>query len=367
MLHYTCSITKYRKDELCISIRTNSNRFRYYNGQAIGEPDKPNLLPVNKRYKGFRELLIKFEIALRSGWCPEKDTMDKKDTPKVLTAMFLYKVLEDKQQENLSYHFIKDLRSYVNRLALLVEDEVHESTFQTMVDSHPNWNNTTYNNFIRYASLIEKGLTKYGYTGNWSKKVKRRRKEEKLHKKFSHVHIVLSVLFSFNRDLHLCALLTYGCLLRPHREIRELKWGDFNQELTQISLAGNRNKGKRNRIIPVPEYIREHLSGGDPNHNIFSGTDKPYNPYYFSLLWSRFKKQHSDLIQPGQTLYSFRHTGAIAVYEKTKNIKILQTVMGHSDMAVSLTYLRGLEVNELDVDMLPGLLIEGVLRKWNKS
>jgi hypothetical protein len=45
------------------------------------------------------------------------------------------------------------------------------------------------------------------------------------------------------------------------------------------------------------------------------------------------------------------------VYEKTKNIKILQTVMGHSDMAVSLTYLRGLEVNELDVDMLPGLVV----------
>jgi integrase len=59
------------------------------------------------------------------------------------------------------------------------------------------------------------------------------------------------------------------------------------------------------------------------------------------------------LIAPGQTLYSFRHTGAIAVYEKTKNIKILQTVMGHSDMATSLTYLRGLEVNELDVDVLP--------------
>jgi hypothetical protein len=32
-------------------------------------------------------------------------------------------------------------------------------------------------------------------------------------------------------------------------------------------------------------------------------------------------------------------------------------VMGHSDMVVSLTYLRGLEVNELDVDMLPGLAV----------
>ena len=256
MLHYTCSITKYRKDELCISIRINSERYRYYNGHAIGEPDKPNLLPVNKRYKGFRELLIKFEIALRSGWRPEKDTMDKKDTSEILTSDYLYKVYEDKLKENLSHHFYEDMRSYINRMVPLVEKKISEDTFQKMADNHLHWNNTTYNNFIRYASLIEKGLTKYGYTGSWSKKVKRRRKEEKLHKKFSHVHIVLSVLFSFNRDLHLCALLTYECLLRPHREIRELKWGDFNQELTQISLAGNRNKGKRNRIIPVPEYIR---------------------------------------------------------------------------------------------------------------
>ena len=58
---------------------------------------------------------------------------------------------------------------------------------------------------------------------------------------------------------------------------------------------------------------------------------------------------------PGQTLYSLRHTGAIAVYEKTKNIKILQQVMGHSDMATSLTYLRGLEVRQLDQNDMPRL------------
>lgn len=352
MVYAACSITKFRRTKFCISIRINAVRYKFYTGEAIGEPDRPNILPDELRYKGFQELLIKYQIALKKGWTPE---LDKKDIPKNLTADFLYKVYEDKLKENLSHHMYDDMRSYINRMVPLVEKKISEDTFQRMADNHPHWNNTTHNNFIRYASLIEKGLTKYGYTGSWSKKVKRRRKEEKLHKKFSHVHIVLSVLFSFNHDLHLCALLTYGCLLRPHREIRELTWGDFNQELTQISLAGNRNKGKRNRIIPVPEYIREHLSGGDPNHNIFSGTDKPYNPYYFSLLWSRFKKQHPDLIAPGQTLYSFRHTRAIAVYEKTKNIKILQTVLGHSNMAVSLTYLRGLELNEMDVDMLPGL------------
>jgi hypothetical protein len=30
-------------------------------------------------------------------------------------------------------------------------------------------------------------------------------------------------------------------------------------------------------------------------------------------------------------------------------------VMGHSDMAVSLTYLRGLEINEIQTDQLPDL------------
>lgn len=353
--NYKCSITRYRSNQFYISLYLNNARYRYYNGHPIGQPDKPNLLPIDIRFKGFQELLIKFHVAIRGGWSPICEDSIGIEQPKALTVDFLDKMYREKLKENLSHHVYKDLRSYISRMIPLVDKEITEDTFQKMADKHPHWNNTTFNNFIRYASLIEKGLAKYGYTGTWSKKVKRRRKEEKLHKKFSHVQTVLSVLFSFNRDLHLSALLTYGCLLRPHREIRELKWGDFNQALTQISLAGNRNKNKRNRIIPVPDYIREHLSGGDTNKNIFSGTEKPYNPYYFSLLWSRFKKQHPDLIAPGQTLYSFRHTGAIAVYEKTKNIKILQTVMGHSDMAVSLTYLRGLEVNSIDIHDLPML------------
>ena len=41
---------------------------------------------------------------------------------------------------------------------------------------------------------------------------------------------------AFNANLHLCCLLTYGCLLRPHREIRLLTWEDY-EELTRISLS----------------------------------------------------------------------------------------------------------------------------------
>ena len=68
--------------------------------------------------------------------------------------------------------------------------------------------------------------------------------------------------------------------------------------------------------------------------------------------WTRYKKK-SKLIEKDQTLYSFRHTGAIQVYEKTGSLTKLQQVMGHSSLQVSLTYLRGLEVKQLDADDMP--------------
>jgi site-specific recombinase XerC len=44
------------------------------------------------------------------------------------------------------------------------------------------------------------------------------------------------------------------------------------------------------------------------------------------------------------------------VYEKTGNLRTVQTVMGHASMAVTLGYLRGLEVCALNADEMPELL-----------
>ena len=113
--------------------------------------------------------------------------------------------------------------------------------------------------------------------------------------------------------------------------------------------------------MPIPEYVRAHLPvrGGtaSPTTNIFSGKEQPFNADYFKSLWTRYKAQ-SNLISPEQTLYSFRHTGAINVYEKTGNLRTVQTVMGHASMAVTLGYLRGLEVCALSTVSMPDLLKE---------
>ena len=133
---------------------------------------------------------------------------------------------------------------------------------------------------------------------------------------------------------------------------REKTWGDFTEDLHYIKLSGLRNKSGRNRIVPVPFYIREQLIVGAPDENIFSGSNKAYGSEYFKTLWGRFKAQ-SNLIEQDQTLYSFRHSGAIEIFKRTGSLTKLQKAMGHSSLNVSLTYLRGLEVAELTEEDMP--------------
>ena len=106
-------------------------------------------------------------------------------------------------------------------------------------------------------------------------------------------------------------------------------------------------KSKRNRIVPVPEIIRKDLLFGKPEHFMFTNSPVKFNADYFKTLWSRYKKK-SKVIDKEVTLYSFRHTGAI-----TK----LESAMGHSSIKVSLTYLRGLEVPELNEEDMPMIKI----------
>ncbi len=156
----------------------------------------------------------------------------------------------------------------------------------------------------------------------------------------------------YNINLFLCCSLTYGCLLRPHREIRLLKWKDFSEDLKYISIDGARVKSKRNRIVPVPEFIRNELTLGNMENNIFTDTPIGFNGDYFKTLWSRFKKV-SKVIDKDVTLYSFRHSGAIDIFKRTGSITKLQKAMGHSSINVSLTYLRGLEIPELNEEDMP--------------
>ena len=334
------------KKQVFINVYYNDNRFRFWNGKVIGIKlrciDNPTLLKAA------------FELKLREGWRPPSKKKEVKELP-VTVIQALQRGVDTKIAQGCSKRFIKDAKRIVtlwkryekeHHLKNLTIDKLQASHIRSFL-VRPNWSAKTQRTV---KSTLSPLLSEF--TSNLVQSVRLKKPTSTLHKPFDNVNEVLDAVRDYNQQLYLCCLMTYGCLLRPHREIRELTWSDFSEDLRYIHLSGNRNKSGRSRIVPVPSYIRDILVKGESNHNIFSGNNKPLNQDYFKTLWSRFKKQ-SDILEQGQTLYSFRHSGAIEIFKRTGSLHKLQRAMGHSSLNVSLTYLRGLEVAELKEEDMP--------------
>ena len=297
------------------------------------------------------DLLTAYKKALDEGWNPGVE-MKQQTLIDALNAYTPSESLSNGYQVELS----KTLRSF---LAYIEERNWNDRCLEHFSRKHfleylnASSKNPSFFNHerARLSSIIGNVLEPHDLP-NPLQLIKKVKLQQAMHKPFNNVHAVLDYIKAFNENLFLCCLLTYGCLLRPHQEIRQLTWSDFSDDIAFISLSGKRNKSGRNRIVPISPYIRQHLHPSGRTHNIFTGSEEPYNACYFKTLWSRYKKQ-SKLLEANQTLYSFRHTGAIEVYKKTKDIAVVQQVMGHASMQVTLGYLRNLEVPVLKVEDMP--------------
>jgi integrase len=336
----------YYKNKPFINIYIDKIRYRFWNGESIEINIKcienPNLLKVA------------FKLKLREVWRPQPKKKVVKEVPfSVIQA--LNRGVETKIAQGCSERFIKD----VKRIIVLwqryeSEQQIKNLTLDDSQSSHvrnflirPNWSAKTQRTV---KSTLSPLLSEF--KPHLVQSIKLKKPTSTLHKPFDNVNEILESIKAYNKQLYLCCLMTYGCLLRPHREIRELTWSDFSDDLKYIHLSGNRNKSGRNRIVPVPSYTRGILVKGERHHNIFSGGQQALNQDYFKTLWSRFKTQ-SKTLEQGQTLYSFRHSGAIEIFKRTGSITKLQKAMGHSSINVSLTYLRGLEIAKLKEEDMP--------------
>ena len=358
------TLTKNSKDRYLISFWYNQKRFRFSSGNAIGLNLYPNQLPVTKRREEAELLLSAFKVEIKKGWRP----INKKVQPKVeLTIVDVCKkVLGQKLKLNYSNSYKNDLKRTTRlwehfcreqKISSLGIEDLRINHLREFIYSNAPSSKSTANLKRNISALLKEEAESIGNILKLNK-IKVPKAAQELHRPIDNIQRLLSEIKSFNDNLFICCLLTYCLLLRPHREVRCLTKGDFNSDFSQLNLSGDRVKSKRNRIIPIPSSIQLelHRRYTDLNKidNLFTRNTDLFHQDYFKGLWSKFKKQ-SESLEPNQTLYSFRHTGAIRVFEKTGSLLKLQQVMGHSDMKVSLTYLRGLEVKQLDVEDLPDL------------
>ena len=333
-----------RKDgRYYIDFKLNNKRYRLFSGRIIGASLYPNSYPAKQRRTIASQLakdVYRFIVSNNYSIYKPLSSLEEFDS-----------LIKKKLSEPLSISYRKTLMrlSCILRKQLIKKGEITNLIIDSVALKYNN--NTSYNTTRRHVNVLVNFLHSNGFPIERSK-LKARKQQEVLHSPIKDVKKLLLKLKEFNQNLYLCCLLTYGCLLRPHQEIRLLKWEDFSDDLSHINLTGSKVKSKRNRIVPVPSYIRETLIKRVSNHNIFSNSLKPYNRGYFSLIWKRFKRLNHD-VGTSVTIYSFRHSGAIEIFKRTGSITKLQKAMGHSCIKVSLTYLRGLEIPELMEEDMP--------------
>ena len=337
----------YRKPngEYYIHFCLNGKRIRLSNGKKINLPLYPNDFPKNQRKKKADELAsLVYDYLLKNNY-------SFTECSKPLSLNHFDEVIKSKLSEPLSPKYISTLEtlSKLLREEFKLNGSIDVKFTDKLLKSYKN--PTSFNTIRRHLNVLLNHLNENGFNAKTTA-LKPLKQTERLHKPIANLNELLEDIRAFNHNLYLCALFTYCCLLRPHREVRLLKWKDFSDDLKYVSVDGSRIKSKRNRIVPVPEIIRGSLSVVQPDNFIFTNSPIEFNDDYFKTLWSRYKKQ-SKIIDREVTLYSFRHTGAIDLFKRTGSITKLQIAMGHSSIRVSLTYLRGLEVPELNEEDMP--------------
>ncbi len=355
--------TKELKHRSYLLIKVNGERFKEYNGKSLGLSLKPSSAKsLKEKHQILTELEFQFKKSIEIGTYPtSKDLIE--ETKPILRDL-LDRAISNKKQSNLSSRYVEELEGYVKKLkAYLTESELNDDIShlsRSRIQEFMNRFNSSASYYMTARRHIKTIFSEIGKLEEFNTSIvtntDKRKATPKLHKVYTEQQRsdVLAFLKQHHPNLHLCCLMSYGCLLRPHNEIRLLKRNHFKNDIREIHLAGHENKGKKIRIVPIPNYVREillcKLEGLAPEDNLFSEETSPYNLNYFSTAWKRMFKlmEKEGIIEKNQTIYSFRHTASVNVYKKTKDLHILQQLLGHSDMIVTLKYLRGLGVHNAD-------------------
>lgn len=130
-----------------------------------------------------------------------------------------------------------------------------------------------------------------------------------------------------HRDERNCTLLWLALHTGARaQEALNLRNVDLNAYEETVFISGL--KGSNDREIPVPNWLFRRLQAlkTDPEGRLFPIT---YNR--FRQIW--------DLYRPVQKkLHALRHTFAIRLYKKTKDLRLVQVALGHRNITNTMIY-----------------------------
>mgnify|MGYP000211543998 CR=1 FL=1 len=222
---------------------------------------------------------------------------------------------------------------------LIAEFFVHLRTIR-----HP----TTYNKYLMHLKQLFNAVGVYGRFAGIEKV-----KNEKTPLRYFQPHQIKRLkvhILDTDPQLWQFVQFIYFCFIRP-KELRFLRASDILLEEEKIFIPGNISKNRKNQYITIPDSFVPSLQwiyDLSPASYLFPSPMDPTKPIGRNTMYHRHKKFLTQLnFGPYYSLYSWKHTGAVAAAKAGISVKELQIQLRHHSLDETDKYLRQMGVRDL--------------------
>jgi len=338
--------------EIIHFIKTITNR-KYLSDKKMWILDKDEII-LEKIYRKCKSLEIRFinhskvshnfeQVMYKNDWGAFKKYLLKNYAPEFKELLIAYsdKMIQERYSKNT-------IRQYVNYFArFLVYCKEQNIDFQNIrlndIQSYLNilgGQSISWRTLNAHYSSIQFWYEKVIMRGKLEiKGINRPRKQHSLPSVMS-LGEVKRLFEQVNNLKHQCMLyLAYANGLR-NSEIRLLRVLDISFDRNEIRIV--QSKGGKDRILPLSPFMREiilaYMKEYQPKYWLFEGQNskQPYSRSSINAIFRRAKDKAG--LKKEYRLHDLRHSFATHLLEKGTDIRIIQELLGHSDIKTTLIY-----------------------------
>jgi site-specific recombinase XerD len=245
---------------------------------------------------------------------------------KICEQKFIYLNYSEKTKENYIPHIKKFLDFLGNKQII----HCNSKYFQTYLDNYKFSSVSQQNQVINAIRF----LYKYGLNKKYDKvSFQRPRSEKKLPQVIDKDFILEKISKIENKKHKAIISLAFSTGMRVS-EIINLKITDIDSERSLINII--KAKGNKDRIVPLSEKIRlilrEYYKEYYPKVYLFNGQ---FQPQYSSKSCNNIVKKY---LGENYHFHTLRHSSFTALLENGTDLRIIQSIAGHSSSKTTEIY-----------------------------
>lgn len=315
---------------------------------------------IKERRKAGRAFVNTLNEQLALGWNPLLEKIAPRAGIKAFEAMDTFLKAKTKESEGNTMRayksYIKILKEWMSAHGL--NEDAYMSSFtrsyalQFMEEVDDKVSAQTFNNYLRFYTILCNWMLKKGYIGtNPFNDIIRKPKKLLKKKRKILTDEQLSALWKYlsetNPGYMLICMFCYLCLMRP-KEIMLLKCGDIDLARQIIHVRGEIAKNDNDSDRTIPDDMLAFLKNWDLSHPdwyLFSGERFEFNPGP-SKVWSqRVSDYWSSYVRPNCgfpddiQFYSLKDTGITNMLGSGIPASFVKQQADHSSLSMTSVYL----------------------------